>query len=349
MIHLPFKRAVMLCLAFLFVMTASSAAQTRVGDDGTFGGLVFGDYYWIAQNNNSDLEGENGFWFRRIYLTYDHQISESFSGRLRLEMNSEGDFMTDSSLSPVVNDAYLQWTNERHTITAGIAPTPTWDLTDEIWGYRSVEKSALDLYDFGSSRDFGISAKGSIDEEERLSYHFMFANGSGDGTELNKGKKLMLSLGYNLTEHWVVQGYVDWDDRSGNRDAYTAQGVVGYQSEAFNAGALYAYQFRKNTEFSGDMNLDLVSLFANARLTETLKLFARADHLFDKNPGGPENDYLPISDRAESTFLNGGVDIALHEDVHLIPNIEAVIYGEDDTGVRPDTDLIPRFTLFWEF
>ncbi len=349
MTHSEFKRVTLLCLALWIASMLPAAGQVSVGDKGTLGGLLFGDYYWIAQNHDAELEGNNGFWFRRIYLTYDHKISESFSGRLRLEMNSEGDFTTDSSLNPVVNDAYLQWTNEQHTVIAGIAPTPTWELTDEIWGYRSVEKSALDLYGFGSSRDFGLSLKGSFAGAEQLSYHFMFANGSGDGTELNQGKKLMLALGYNLSEQWVVEGYVDWDDRPGNQDTYTAQGVVGYQSEAFNAGALYAYQFRKNTEFSGDMNLDLVSVFANARLNETLKIFARVDHLFDQNPDGPGNDYLPISDRAESTFLNGGVDILLHPDVHLMPNIEAVVYGEDAAGTRPRTDLIPRLTLFYTF
>jgi hypothetical protein len=349
MTHSRFTHVVLLCLALPFALLRPAAAQISTGDKGTLGGLVFGDYYWMAQNHDPELEGENGFWFRRIYLTYDHQISEAFSGRLRLEMNSEGDFTTDASLNPEVNDAWLQWTNVQHTITAGISPTPTWDLTDEIWGYRSVEKSALDLYDFGSSRDFGLSLKGRFTGAEKLSYHFMFANGSGDGTELNKGKKLMLALGYNLTEQWVVQGYVDWDDRPGNRDTYTAQGVLGYQSETFNAGALYAYQFRKNTEFAGDMNLELISVFANARLNKRLTFFARADHLFDQNPDGPGNAYLPISDRTESTFLTSGMDISLHPDVHLLPNIEAVVYGEDAGGDRPRSDLIPRLTLFYTF
>ena len=43
---------------------------------------MFGDYYWFASDHRDALEDQNGFWFRRIYLTYDQKFSESFSMRL---------------------------------------------------------------------------------------------------------------------------------------------------------------------------------------------------------------------------------------------------------------------------
>lgn len=343
------KRSALLCLALLFISTSSAWAQVKVGDRGKLSGLVFGDYYWMAQNHNAELEGNNGFWIRRIYLTYDHQISEAFSGRVRLEMDSEGDFVTDSKLEPSVKDAYLKWSNEEHAIIAGISSTPTLGLAEDIWGYRSIEKSPLDLYDFASSRDFGIAFKGNLDEADRLNYHFMFANGNSNSTELNKGKKFMLSLSYDLTDHLVIQGYGDWNDNPGSTDTYTMQGVMGYMSDNLSVGGLYAHQIRENATIDGDLELDLISVFANARLSQQLKIFSRVDHMFDPNPSGPGNDYLPISDQAESTFIAAGVDVGLHEQVHLMPNIEAVVYGENEEGVQPDTDLIPRLTLFFTF
>src|SRR6185503_4120575 len=40
-------------------------------------GLMFGDYFWVATDHRDAIEDQNGFWFRRIYLTYDQKFSES--------------------------------------------------------------------------------------------------------------------------------------------------------------------------------------------------------------------------------------------------------------------------------
>lgn len=343
------KRITWLCFVFMMSIAMPAVGQLSIGEKGTLSTLVFGDYYWIASNHNADLEGNNGFWIRRIYFTYDHQISDSFTGRFRLEMNSEGDFVSSSKLEPTVKDVYLKWANDNHSITAGISSTPTFGLMEDIWGYRSIEKSPQDLYDFGSSRDFGLSFKGNIGSADRLKYHFMVGNGNSNRSELNKGKKFMFALSYYLTENLVVQGYGDWNDKEGDTDSYTAQGLIGYQGDNFNLGGLYSYQVRENAAATGDFNLDLVSLFTNIRLSEQANFFARVDHLFDPNPTGPGNDYIPFSDQAESTFITGGIDVALEENVHLMPNIEAIVYGENELGIRPDTDLIPRLTLLFYF
>ncbi|SMO68985.1 hypothetical protein [Fodinibius sediminis] len=344
------KRIALLCAALFCLYLPTALAQVSVGDSGTLTGRVFTDYYWMAQNHDSDLEGKNGFWMRRIYLTYERSFSEAFSSRVRLEMNSAGDFSTSAEMIPNVKDAYLKWQNDRHQILAGISSTPTFGLTEDVWGYRSIEKSPQDLYDFGSSRDFGLSFKGSFDNDERLNYHFFVGNGNSNKPEVDKGKKVMVSLGYYLTEHLVIEGYADLNDQE-NQDIKTAQVFAGYQSETFNLGALYSFQHRESDIIGGDptTELDLVSVFSNMRLHDSLKGFLRVDHMFDPYPGGSENSYIPFAENVESTFIVGGLDILLEEQIHLMPNIEAVTYGEDSTGERPDMDLIPRITLSYNF
>ena len=339
-----------LCLVFIFFSVNSVWGQV-LEDKGTLSGLVYSDYYWFANSHNEEIAGNNGFWFRRIYLTYDQPINDSFSARLRLEMNSPGDFLSDDKMTPVLKDAYLKWANENHEILAGISSTPMFGLIEDIWGYRSVEKTPQDLYGFGSSRDFGLSFKGTLDAEQKAGYHLFVGNGNSNKPELDQGKKIMLSLSYELTDHFVVQAYGDWDDRPDDQDWTTLQGFAGYQSEAVNLGASYSYQIRNNSSNTfGDIELDLVSLFANATLTDMLKGYIRVDHLFDPVVEGESISYLPMSSSAESsTFLVGGVDISLAEDIHLMPNIETIVYGEDETGNRPDEDIVPRMTLFYEF
>lgn len=338
-----------LCLLTLFAcFSVTSKAQIKSQEKSDLSALFFGDYYWFIYNHNADLVGNNGFWIRRIYLTYDHRISDAFSGRVRLEMSSAGDFLTNTALVPEVKDAYLKWENDRHQIVAGIAPTPTWDLIEEVWGYRSVVKSPLDLHDMGSSRGLGLAFKGEIDQAGRFKYHFMIANGNGSKTELNKGKKFMLSLSYHLNENLVIQAYGDYETQKENRYIYTAQGFIGYQSESIDLGALFAYQFTNNDLSVGDFDQNIVSVFTKFRLLERLKALLRVDHLFGANPFGEEIAYIPFSDQAASYFLVGGVDLQLHPDVHLMPNVVTVFYGEDNLGVRPDLDLIARMTLFFQ-
>lgn len=324
-------------------------AQVSEGDKGTLGGTVFADYYWMAQHHNNEIEGRNGFWFRRIYLTYDHKLSGQFSGRLRLETSSAGDFESGPEMIPNVKDAYLKWQNDQHQILAGISSTPTWGLVEDVWGYRSVEKSPLDLHGIGSSRDFGLSFKGDLDKNGKVNYHFFFGNGNGTRPEIDRGKKFMLSLAYNITDHLVIEGYADWNDASETFDSYTAQLFVGYQSDEFNFGALGAYH--DSGPFGGveEVTIDLISVFMNAAFSEKTNIFLRADHHFEPYSGGSENSYIPFAEGVESTFIVGGIDYLIEDQIHLMPNIEAIVYGENAFGITPDTDIIPRLTLFYEF
>lgn len=344
------RRIALLCFMLAGLWTSSAMAQVSVGEKGTIEGTVFGDFYWIPSNHNPDLEGNNGFWFRRIYMTYEREISETFSSRVRLEMSSEGDFITDSKLNAVIKDAYLKWEKGNHAIYGGISSVPTWGLVEDVWGYRSVEKTPLDLQKFGSSRDFGIKVTGRVGPEEKIGYNFMIGNGNSNGSELNKGKKVMLAVSYDITENWTIEAYGDYNGLPGNNDQYTAQGFLAYQSDAINFGALYAVQFRENTTLPGSTtaetaNLDLLSAFTNFNIDENNKAFLRIDHMMARNPQGSDIDYIPFSTQAKSTLLIGGVDIELDPRVHLMPNVETVLYGENLINETPSADVIPRLTL----
>ncbi len=106
------KRVALLCILFLFTIPHISIAQVAIGDQAELSGRVYSDYYWMTQHHNENIEGKNGFWFRRIYATYDRDLADGFSTRLRLEMNSTGDFVSSSDMVPYIKDAYLKWQND---------------------------------------------------------------------------------------------------------------------------------------------------------------------------------------------------------------------------------------------
>lgn len=311
-------------------------------------GRVYADYYWVAASHDAELEGRNGFWFRRIYLTFDHEIVEHWAIRLRGEMDQPGTFTSDDEMIPTVKDAYLRWENEQHAVFLGLAPTPTWSLLEDMWGYRSVEKTPLDLYEFGSSRDIGLSVRGHLGSEQPVRYHAMLANGSGTGTEINTGKKAMLSLAVSPQPSFTVEVYGDIEEETGDQGYYTLQGALYYQRPEGRFGLQYAHQTRYQ-DAGPDVGFDLLSVFGRARLNERVNALARVDHQFQPNPFAGGIDYLPFSTTAEATFVVAGLDFALTEQVRLIPNVEAVFYGEADSGVNPDPEVLPRLTFYYWF
>lgn len=335
------------CISTVTVDARQSAERGKIS------GLLYSDFYWVVNNHNEELEGNNGFWARRVYFTYDRDLSSAVTTRLRLEMNSPGDYTTSFKLEPYVKDLYVKWAmNDNHNLIAGISPTPTWGLIESLWGYRSVEKSPADLYKLGSSREFGLALQGQLGEARKVRYHAMVGNGSGTGGETNRWKKYMLSLAWWLNDNFVVEIYGDYTRLSDTHSRATAQGFAGYVSDKANLGAMYATQSRmEEVPGVGDNTdiLDLVSFFSNFSLNEKWTAIFRADHMFVPNPDGPSIDYIPFSDQAESTLLILGVGYEPISGLQLIPNIETVFYGEAPDGTTPGSDLIFRTTLYYNF
>ena len=321
--------------------------QTAWSQSTKISGYMFGDYYYVAANHNQDLEDSNGFWFRRIYLTFDQKVAEHWSVRLRGEMNQAGDFVTKAKLTPSVKDAYLKWSNGRHQVILGISPTPTWERLEKMWGYRAVEKTALDLYKMGSSRDFGLAAKGPLDAAGKVHYHVMLANGGGTSSEVNQGKKAMASLAVSPVPELTLEAYADFEARPGRADVYTVQGALFYVSDAGRLGVQFAHQ-NQQVEGGGDRSLDVLSLFGSVQAGKAVRLFGRFDRQFQPNPKGEKVAYLPFAQTAEANFVVAGLDYAVNEKIHFMPNVETIFYA-NAAGATPDTDVIPRFTFFYKF
>ncbi len=313
-----------------------------------FSGYMFGDVYWVAANHVSEIQDQNGIWFRRIYFTYDHSISDAFSTRLRLEMNSPGNFSTSSKLEPAVKDAYLKWKKGQTQFLLGISSTPTWGLVEKTWGYRSVEKTPLDLQKYGSSRDFGVALKGNLEQSGKVKYHLMLGNGNSNKSETNKGKKAMLALSFYPDDHLIFQAYGDWNDKPGDNDVFTFQGFAAYKTQKARIGVQFAQQTR-NVDGGEDVDLKIGSVFVAGQVGEKMNAFARVDRTFDPNPDGNKISYIPFDNASKATFFVGGLDFTPDKNVHFMPNVEVALYDEDDAGVSPDTDVIPRFTFYWVF
>ena len=221
------------------------AAQADEAPAFKISGLVFGDYYYVAANHRDELEGQNGFWLRRVYFTYDQTLSKAFSMRFRLELNSKGDFKSTGVNTPYLKDAWLKWTRGAHALVFGMAPTPQIDFVDGFQGYRSIEKPPIDLYRWDSSRDLGLVLQGRFGKAQRTSYALQLGNGSGTGSEVDQSKSVRAQLAHRFAGGLVLEGYADWQDRPDGRDVSTLEAFAGWQEPKWRASLQYGQQKRR--------------------------------------------------------------------------------------------------------
>ena len=333
---------------------AAPAPSTPAQPADKFSALLFGDYYYFAQDHDPTWEGENGFWLRRIYLTWDHTFSPALTTRVRLEANSNGK-LQGGSITPYVKDAYLRWTYAgRQQVTLGVQPTPIIEFGDAFWGLRHIEKTPVDLYKWDASRDFAVTASGPLDRAGRVKYVFQFGNESGTESEVNTSKAIRTALRYDAPSGLTLQGNVSRFHHVEHADWVTAEAQAGYRCGRGRVGVEYAYQLREHGDFSTtpDVTQRVVSVFGVVDpRPQRISAFIRVDAYLDPCPKCADLNYLPIDPTAPFTFGLAGVEFYIHPSVRFSPSIEWVSYGTPPTAGAPPpkNDLVFRTTFFWSW
>ena len=223
---------------------------------------MFGDYYWyyrwhqdqISSSNPTDVQGQQGLWFRRLYLTYDWSYNERLTTRLRLEANSDGQF-EGGNLEPYVKDAYLRWTYRgRQQLTLGLQPTLAFDWLEGFWGLRHVEKTPADLYRIEPSRDFGVTVSGPL-PVDGLQYAVQFGNDSGTGSEVDVNKAVRIEGRYERKSGLALEGFYGYSSRPAGENRQTVQGFAGFRRNPVRLGAQFLWQERQSGQ-AGDARSD---------------------------------------------------------------------------------------------
>ena len=335
---------------------------------GKFSGLMFGDYYWyyrwhqdeISSSNPTAVQGQQGLWFRRLYLTYDWTYNERLTTRFRLEANSDGQF-EGGNLEPYVKDAYLKWTYRgRQQLTLGLQPSLTFDWLEGFWGLRHVEKTPADLYRIDTSRDFGVTVSGPV-AVDGLQYAVQFGDDSGTGSEVDANKAVRLEGRYERKSGIALEGFYGYSSRPAGENRHTAQGFAGFRRDPVRLGAQFLWQERQSGQAGvPDQTLGVQSGFLVWDIRRVkADAFVRIDHVSGARggvetglPGADGIDYWLLSPEAPFTTWIVGGEWFLHPSVRIGPNFELVSYAHDPNPITfpgRDRDAILRLTFYWSF
>lgn len=326
----------------LFVILIAVLILSSLGFADDIKGYIIPEYYMVAGHHTGDggIEGQQGFWFRRIYFGYNTKLGGGWSARLRLEMNSPA--FEEGTLTPFVKNAHLKKDlGGGAGFLVGIIDPPSFDRIEKFWGYRFIEKTAPDFFKFASSRDFGAALNGKT--KGGLVYTIMYGNFSSNKGEDNKGKAVYGRIGWESESAYLeANGHFAGDN--GKDIAYlSAFGGLKGGWGRFGIG----YHFKSEKPEEGETKSSgIVSGFGAFKLGKKSELFARYDHFTDPNfkeIGG----YVPVpSAMFDARFFMAGISFKLHKNIMFSPNVKYVFYGGDNA---PDGDFYFNLTGYITF
>src|SRR5262249_35719349 len=148
-------------------------------------------------------------------FTYDYDISQKFNTRFRLEADQLAN-TSNGKIGVFVKEAYLKWKDifGGSTFGFGIQPTPAFDISEAAWGYRSLEKTIMDLRGIVTREDIALSLRGRLDGDGNINYWVMFGDNSGNTPETDKYKRYYGMLHAKPFKNFQVTAYGDLGARA---------------------------------------------------------------------------------------------------------------------------------------
>ncbi len=363
-------KKIFLIIVITFVPTKIILSQEII-NKGKLSGYMFGDYFYNLSRDtlilslpdvaNGGKKDFNGFQFRRIYFTYDYNISESFATRFRLEADGESN-TSNGKISVFVKDAYINWKNffKGSDLIFGIQPTPAFEISESIWGNRFLEKTIMDLRGIVSSRDFALTLKGKIDSKGILKYWLMIGNGNGNKPETDKYKRFYAHIQYSPIKQFTATIYADLKSRP---KINHPKSFTNPQETVVNNDLTYAlfFGFKEKDAYSfgfeGFLNTRQNGMFNNGSLKNKtgLGLTVFATYNFSKKIDGIVRfDYYdPNTDKGVNADSRKWLLLSLNykpnDKVIISPNIIVETYESlrGEKGITPS--ITPRITILYIF
>ena len=273
--------------------------------DGKIGGITYFDY--------SKTDDESAFNFNRQYFSYAVDMSDDIKFKVIFDV---GRSATDSRLNTYLKKAQVNYKTSYANISLGLIGMNTYGVQEKNWGYRFIEKSAIDKYGFSSTADLGFGFSRFL--IDNLNMSFQITNGEGykkpQGDKYHKisfnttyGKKLNKNDGYNAG--------VVYSTESTERDPTN-------MISAF--GGFYGIGLRLGVEYDiltkGDTESSIISVSANYGIIDNIDAYARYD-MYDENTSVEKDG---------SNYIITGILLSCGNGLSVAPNMRIESY-EDDT------------------
>ncbi|MCF8245093.1 MAG: hypothetical protein K9J37_00655 [Saprospiraceae bacterium] len=358
---------------FIFLLSFCHPTQAQIKSEPSpknrIWGYSFGDVIYKAQGDtlywgNTEYAGLEektiGTNLRRLFLGYDSKITENIKARVLVESKAttttkEGRF----GLALIYG--HLEWNDivpaiPNSTVRIGLIPTPIFALPEKSWGYRSVEKNALDLRGIGKVIDQGASFSGDFNDDKTAGFTVMVGNGTGNKPGIDKYLEYYASFYRKLWDNQVtVEILGDFMKENEVTDHAFIRGFLSVEKPLWTFGTEVSQVYSKElvSGYSQHVNPRLVSVFFSNKLGfigEKWRSFLRYD-FYDPStkyhPGGIYTD--PSQHYIEHSFWFG-LHYGYKDKINIMPNTILNHYKrKNNTVVKRISDIVPRITVYFQF
>ncbi|MEE8341249.1 MAG: hypothetical protein V3R52_04050 [Candidatus Neomarinimicrobiota bacterium] len=289
-------------------------------EDIKFNALAFYEYSY-----NSSVEGKNSneFELHRVYFTFEKEMSNTLSYKFQTDVGRNS---ADGRLEVYLKNAKIDWTTAHGKFVIGLQGMNLFNVQEKTWGYRSVEKSAMDKYKFASSADMGLGFYNSF---VNVNYSVLVTNGAGyKSSENDSFKKLSAQILYgpsilNSKQGWNIGGVFSFEPYT--KKEYTLlEGIFcGFSSGQIRAGI----EFDQLLDSDSDETIKIISGNGNLKLNDKFNIFGRVDNFTN-------SDYT-------ANYFIAGISVMPEKGLKIIPNFRYTTNSESEN--------ILKYNLNFEF
>ena len=284
---------------------------------GIFSGVTYFDYTYDL---TKDATNDAGFGLNRVYFTYVETLSENISYKFQTDIDYKS-----SPINVYLKNAKLDWKSPIGKLTFGMQGMNIFNVTEKTWGFRFLQKSAMDKYKFSSSADIGLGYSGKL-AGDNLNYSIMYTNGTGykasEDDEHKKisaqfvygEKKLVKKDGFNIGTSFSIEPYNSDETTTNNKTVMSFYG--GYAGNGLRVGS----EFDTHTDDGSDISKQIIAGYASYKLSDNLEGLVYFD-MYDPNTS---------ADKDGNTDLIVGLNYKPAKGLTMTPNIRISTPDEGD-------------------
>ncbi len=290
--------------------------------EGKIGGVTYFDY--------SNTEKASGFNFQRQYFGYSGDISDKVSYKILFDVGrTNKNSGEDTRLVTYLKKAQVNYKSSLGKVNFGLIGMNTYAVQESNWGYRFIEKSAIDKNGFSSTADIGVGFSKSLIDNLNLS--LLIVNGEGFKTpQGDKFQKIAFNATYgesNLNKNDGYNAGLVYTTESTDTDPTTMTSVFGgFAGMGIRIGGEYDMQ-----TISG-VNKNIISVSANYSVRDNIDIFTRYD-IYDGDTS---------IDNDGKNYLVTGIVLTCDGGISVAPNVRM-------TTFENETEALTEYKVNFQF
>ena len=185
--------------------------------EGKISGVTYFDF---------SVTDSSAFNFQRQYFGYGGEVSDQVSFKILFDVGRSD---SDTRLTTYLKKAQVNYKSSFGKFNFGLIGMNTYAVQESNWGYRYIEKSAIDKNLFSSTADIGVGFSKSIIDNLNLS--LLIVNGEGfKNPQGDKFQKIAFNATYgesNLNKNDGYNGGLVYTTENTDADPTTMISLFG--------------------------------------------------------------------------------------------------------------------------